>query len=817
MKILIIGGVAGGMSAAARLRRLSETTQITVVERGGYISYANCGLPYYIGGTIKERDNLFVHTPESFTKRFNIKILINSEAISIDKKNKEVHIKNLVDGKTYIEKYDKLILSPGAEPIKPNIPGFNNKKIFTLRNVENTDEIYKFILENNPKKAVIIGGGYIGLEMAENLKNRNIFVSIIEALPQVMSMLDFDMASIVHQHLKQKNIELFLSDAVEKVEEEANKLKIVLKSGRVVLADFAIASIGVKPEITLAKKAELKTGEKGILVNEYLQTSDENIYAIGDAIEVVNPILNIPTYIPLAGPANKQGRIVANNIIEGNKYKYSGTIGTGILKIFDITVASTGLNSKQLEKNKINFEQVIVHANDHAGYYPGAVRNSLKLLFCPKSGKIYGFQGVGFNGIDKRADVVSILIQKNGTIYDLCNFEHCYAPPFSSAKDTLNMLGFIAENIITGKVKQIKYSDINFDDNNLFILDVREREETHLGVIKNSINIPLNELRSRISEIPKNKKIIIYCAVGLRGYLAARILMQNGFENVFNLSGGYTTYSYINQIQENIIGFDESLFAGIKQSEINKNTDRLAKIVNVDACGLQCPGPILKLKKEIDNLENGDRIIITASDPGFYNDIMSWSRSTGNKLLSIESEKGIIKAEIEKSKIEMQKSSLPSSKDKTIIVFSGDLDKVIAAFIIANGALSMGRKVSMFFTFWGLNALKKEKKPANIKKNFIEKMFDFMLPRGSKKLALSKMNFSGFGPVLIRKIMKDHNIASVEELIKTALSNGAKLIACQMTMDLMGIKKEELIEGVEIGGVATFLEAAENSDATLFI
>jgi NADPH-dependent 2,4-dienoyl-CoA reductase/sulfur reductase-like enzyme/rhodanese-related sulfurtransferase len=547
MKVLIIGGVAGGMSAAARLRRLSENAEIVVVERGGYVSYANCGLPYYIGGKIKERNLLFVQTKNSFEKRFNIKIHINCEAVEINRKTKEVKIKNLNTNELFIEKYDKLILSTGAEPVTPAIKGIENKKIFKLRSVEDTDSIYQFIQNNNPEKAVVIGGGYIGLEMVENLKHRNITVSIIEALPQVMNTLDFEMAAIIQKHLKQEGIEIHLNDGVNSIEQENNKLKIILKSNKEIITDFAILSIGVKPDIKLAKDCGLTIGEKGIKVNEYMQTSDADIYAIGDAVEVINPLTAKTMYIPLAGPANKQGRIVANNIINGNKEKYSGTIGTAVLKIFDLTVGMTGLNEKYLSANNIKYEVVNIHTNDHAGYYPESSVISLKLLFCPDSGKIYGAQAIGKNGVDKRIDVISAFIQKNGTIYDLKNFEHSYAPPYSSAKDPINMLGFIAENIINKHVKQITYKDLNnLNDNEIFILDVRNKEERLYGFIENSVNIPLNDLRTRISDIPKNKKIIVYCAVGLRAYIAARILMQNGFENVYNLSGGYTTYSIVN-------------------------------------------------------------------------------------------------------------------------------------------------------------------------------------------------------------------------------------------------------------------------------
>lgn len=819
MKILIIGGVAGGMSAAARMRRLTEKEEITVIERGGFISFANCGLPYYIGGEITERANLLVQTPESFKGRFNVNIKINTEAVAIDRKKKEVKIKDLKTGSEYIEKYDKLLLSPGAEPVKPPIPGIDNKKIFTLRNMEDTDRIYNYIRDNQPKKAVVVGGGYIGLETAENLKHRGIFVTVVEALPQVMNLLDFELAAMVHQHLQQKGVELYLGDGVKSFSDENGKVKVSLASGKEINADFVLFSIGVKPETALADSCGLEKGTRGIKVNDYMQTSDPDIYAVGDAVEVINPLTGKPVFIPLAGPANKQGRFAADNIIEGNKVKYKGTIGTGGLKIFDITAAATGLNEKQLSSEKIQYDTVLIHPNNHAGYYPGATQMSLKLAFSPENGRILGVQAVGYEGVEKRIDAAAALIQKNGTVDDLVNFEHCYAPPFSSAKDPLNMAGFIAENMMAGLVKQITVNEAVDKGYAYVFVDVREKEEVELGMIQGAVHMPLNSVRNRASELPKDKKIAVYCGVGLRGYVAARVLENMGFKEVYNLSGGYKTYSAVTgrQSNENIYDEKRQMGAGITDDK-RVSSSEAAKVVRVDACGLQCPGPVMKLKTEFDNLRAGDRIEIKATDAGFYSDVGSWARSTGNSILSLESQKGVITAVIEKSGVLQAKvQARAGGNDKTIVVFSGDLDKIIASFIIANGALSMGRKVTMFFTFWGLNALKKPKEPKGLKKNLIEKAFGFMLPRGTKKMTLSKMNMGGAGTMMIRGIMKKHNISQVEELIESAKTSGINLTACKMTMDLMGIQKEELIDGVSIGGVATFLESSENSDATLFI
>ncbi|HDQ26872.1 MAG TPA: pyridine nucleotide-disulfide oxidoreductase [bacterium] len=820
MKIIIIGGVAGGMSAAARLRRLSETAEITVYERGGYVSFANCGLPYYIGGEITERENLLVQTPESFSARFNVSVKINTEAISIDRKKKEIKARQAGTNEEFVQKYDKLILSPGAAPLKPPIPGIDNGRIFTLRNMEDTDRIHAFIRDNAPKKAVVVGGGYIGLEMAENLKRRGIFVTVVEALPQVMGILDFELAAQIHGHLKQKGVELYLGDPIKSFADDAGMVKAVLSSGKEISADFVMLSIGVKPEIKLAVEAGIDRGKYGISVNEYLQTSDADIYAIGDAVETVNPVSGAKGFIPLAGPANKHGRIAADNITEGNKVKYRGTISAGVLKIFDMTAAAAGLNSRQLDILKIPHESVIIHPNNHAGYYPGASQLSIKMVFAPDTGRILGMQAVGFEGVEKRIDAVSAFIQKGGTVYDLAEFEHCYAPPFSSAKDPLNMAGFTAENIIKGRVKQISCDELAKNEKDYFILDVRENDETGLGMIPGAVHIPLNDLRRRIKEVPKNKKSAVYCRLGIRGYIAARILMNNGYNEVYNISGGYITYAAITGRQTNENLFDEKYEMGTQKRAVSGDKkEGAAKIVAVNACGLQCPGPVMKLKTEMEKLSPGDRLEIKASDAGFYNDVGSWARTTGNSVLSLESEKGVITAVVEKgSGIRASGSAAaPQEKDKTMVVFSGDMDKIIASFIIANGALSMGKRVTMFFTFWGLNALKKQKTPGGLKKNLIEKAFGFMLPRGSRKLKLSNMNMAGMGPVMIRAIMKKHNISSPEELIESAVKNGAKIVACQMTMDLMGIKKEELIDGVQIGGVASFLEASDESNATLFI
>lgn len=545
MKILIVGGVAGGASVAARLRRMDEQAEIILFERGEYISYANCGLPYYIGGTIADRDNLFVQTVDGFSKRFKIDIRVLQEVICINRENKSITIQNLITNKEYTESYDKLILSTGSEPVKPPIKGIDSRKIFTLRNVPDTDKIKNFLITHKPQKAVVIGGGFIGLEMVENLHNAGLEVQLVEKADQVMAPIDFSMAAIVHQQLRQKGVELYLKEGVTSFLEEENGVRIVLESGRELISDMVIFSIGVRPDIKIVKDAGLELGTTGgIKVNSYMQTSDNNIYALGDAVEVLNPVITKQMLIPLAGPANKQARIVADNILEDNKYIYPGTIGTSITKVFDLTVAATGLSSKVLNRECIEHISSFTHGSSHAGYYPGASQLSVKVNFSPLNGKLLGAQVVGKEGADKRIELFSEVIKKGGTIYDLMDIEHAYAPPYSSAKDPVNMAGFVADNILKGKMKVAQWRDIGkINLAKTTLLDVRTSEECSEGYIKGAMNIPLDELRSRIKEIPKEKDVLIYCAVGLRGYIASRILAQYGFSNVLNLSGGYTTYA----------------------------------------------------------------------------------------------------------------------------------------------------------------------------------------------------------------------------------------------------------------------------------
>ena len=819
MKIIIIGGVAGGATTAARIRRVDETAEIVLLEKGKYISYANCGLPYYIGGVIEEREKLFVQTPEAFSTRFRVDVRTENEVIFIDRKRKTVTVRQSSED-TYEESYDKLVISTGASPVRPPLPGIDLSGIFTLRNVADTDRIKEYINNHAPRRAVVVGAGFIGLEMAENLHAQGAQVSIVEMGNQVMAPIDFSMASLVHQHLMDKGVNLFLEQAVASFERDGKGLKVTFKNGQSISADIVILSIGVRPETNLARAAELTIGPAGgIAVNDYLQTSDESIYAIGDVIEFRHPITGKPWLNYLAGPANRQGRIVADNVL-GAKIPYEGSIGTSIAKVFDMTVASTGLPGKRLRQEEIDYMSSTIHPSSHAGYYPDAMPMSIKITFDKKTGRLYGAQIVGYDGVDKRIDELALVIKHEGTVYDLMKVEQAYAPPFSSAKDPVALAGYVAEDIITGKTNPVYWRELrDIEMENKFLLDVRTPDEFSLGSLPGAVNIPLDELRDRIAELPKDKMIYTFCAVGLRGYLAYRILTQHGFDKVRNLSGGLKTYRAATApiiIREDVATVPDAVDTASASVTANAPVSP-AKTVRVDACGLQCPGPILKMKKTMDTLTPGERVEILSTDPGFPRDASAWCSSTGNQLVSKETSGGKSVVVIEKG--EPKACNIVTScegKGKTFIMFSDDLDKALATFVLANGAAATGQKVTIFFTFWGLNVIKKLHKPKT-EKDIFGKMFGMMLPSSSKKLKLSKMSMGGIGGKMMRYIMNKKGIDSLESLRRQALENGVEFIACQMSMDVMGVKQEELLDEVTIGGVATYMERADHANVNLFI
>lgn len=815
-KIVIIGGVAGGASAAARARRRSETAEIILIERGPYVSFANCGLPYHIGGEIAERDRLLVTTPEQLRKRFRIDVRTRNEVTAIDSDNKEVEIKNLESGETYRESYDALILSPGAEPIRPPIPGIDNPNVLSLRNMEDMDRIIKAL--DGKRHATVIGGGYIGLEMAEALRRLNIATTLIELAPQVMGPADPEMVSILHQELTLNGVDLRLGTSVTGFSEAANGVKLTLSSGETLETGLAVLAIGVKPETGLAKAAGLETGARGgIKVDDRMQTSDPFIYAVGDAIEVTDFITRQPALIPLAGPANRQGRIAADNIF-GRAAHYRDTQGTAICKVFHLAIGMTGLSEKAAKRVGIAYEKVYVHPASHASYYPGAAPLSIKMLFDPQSGKVLGAQAVGADGVDKRIDVFAVAIRAGLTVFDLEELELSYAPPFGSAKDPVNFAGFVAANALRGDVKLCHVEEMINPPANCKLLDVRTPDEVIAGTIPGAKNIPVDELRDRLGELSKEKEYLVFCKVGLRGYLACRLLAQNGFA-CRNLTGGYTTYQRVTGMAATEMpehhqpenDSDDHDF----QTQEKEQTVKLVKTIN--ACGQQCPGPILQLKHAIDEVNVGEAVCVTATDPGFVADAPAWCNTTGHELASLEpAEKGAYRATVIKRSVVTGGVPMSGKRAMTNVVFCNDFDKAMAAFIIANGAVAAGYEVTLFFTFWGINILRKSG-PVVAKKNLIEKMFGIMMPKGANKLTLSKMNMAGMGLAMIKGIMKHKNVMTLPELIAQAKFSGVKLVVCTMSMDLMGIKKEELIDGVEEGGVAMYVDHLSRSGANLFI
>ena len=833
MKAIIIGGVAGGATAAARLRRNSEAAQIILVERGPFISFANCGLPYHISGAIAERQQLLVTSAEAFHDRYRVDVRVRTEAIAIDRAQQTVRLRNLETGEEYDESYDRLLLSPGAEPVRPRLPGIDSPRIFGLRNIPDLDRIMAHLEKNQPRRAVVIGGGFIGVEVAENLHDRGLFVTLVEGAEQILAPLDPEMAAIVHAHMREKHLELYLSAKVERFEDKPDHTVVYLQNGKRLQADIVVLAIGVRPETTLARAAGLELGTTGgIRVNDFLQTTDPTIYAIGDAAEVTQTISGKPALIPLAGPANRQGRIAADNMLWGERTAYKGTLGTAILKAFDLAAASTGLNEKQLRAAGIEHACIITHGGSHASYYPGALQISLKLIYSP-DGKILGAQAVGADGADKRIDVIATAIHAGLLVTDLADLELAYAPPFSSAKDPVNIAGYVAGNVLRGDQRVLSWHELQaIEPGSVQLIDVRTAEEYELGSIPGARHIDLNTLREHLDEIDRDKPVLLFCQIGLRGYLAWRILNQAGFKDVANLSGGYKTWAWAVEKQSNPDIFD---YEDIKRREPNVPGALPASCAqavsvagqrhHIDASGLQCPGPILKTFKAMAALTVGDELEIVSTDAAFARDIRAWSHKTGHDLLDVKSEKGLITALLRKG-AEAQPADAATSgrvaarsnhEQTTLVVFSADLDKVMASLIIANGAMAMGKPVSLFFTFWGLNVLRRADAPP-LNKPFMDKMFGLMMPAGVSRLnSISKMNFAGLGAWLIRKVMRDKRVEEAAQLLRNLQEGGAQLIACQMSMDVMGIRHEEMIDGVEIGGVAAFLDEAHQSAVTLFI
>ena len=797
MRVIIVGGGAAGASCAARLRRLNEDAEIIIIEKTNEVSIANCGLPYYVSGVINEREKILVSTPEKFKSWFNIDVLLNTEVINIMPDEKKVFLSNGEE-----MNYDKLVLAQGASPIVPPFEGMDKDKTFIVRNLNDADKIKNYIQQNNSKKAVVVGGGFIGIEMAENLTEMGLDTTLVELGNQILAPVDEEIASVAQNEMRDNGVNLILSDGVKSFDDN----NIILNSGKVIEFDIVIMAIGVRPETALAKVAGLEVN-RGILVDEYMQTSNADIYAAGDSVEVKDFVTGDNALIPLAGPANRQGRIIADNICGVNEKlsTYKNSQGTSVLKVFGLTVASVGNNEKQLKQKEIPYWKTFVYGHSHAGYYPDSTQTLYKLLFSP-DGKILGAQAVGQEGIEKRIDVISSVMRNSGTIQELIDSELCYAPPYNSAKDSgVNVLGMSADNILKGLVKPAYFEDLEGS----YLIDVRANIAYKTKTIEGAINIPISEIRSRLNEIPTDKKVVLFCNTGYTSYNASRILIQKGFNNVYSLMGGITLYKEIIKNKEGKVASKTPVAVGGGYSQNSE-------VIKIDACGLQCPGPIMKVSNALNNANNGDIFEVTSTDRGFKSDIGAWCESTGNTLLDLKQDKTKIIATISKgSEVNMENKVINNGNGQTIVVFSNDLDKALASFIIANGAKASGKDVTMFFTFWGLNILRKSN--VSVKKGFIDKMFGFMMPKGAEKLTLSKMNMGGMGSAMMKWVMKNKNISTLSELIQQAQDSGVKFIACNMSMDVMGIKEEELIDGVEIGGVAKYISESNNANSNLFI
>lgn len=812
-KVVIVGGVAGGMSSAARIRRLDESIEVVVFEKGNDVSFANCGMPYYIGGVIQDRENMLVQTPKALGDRYDIDVHVRHRVIGIDRGKKVVVVKNLDTGETFEEAYDNVILSPGAAPFRPPIPGADSEHVFVLNDLSDMDRIFNAV--SDARSAVVVGGGFIGLEMAENLRHCGLDVSIVEMLDQVMPPMDKEMTKPLLQELRLNGVDVHLEDTVESIDDK----RVVLKSGKTLNADVVCLSVGVRPTSNLAKDAGLELGPRGhIHVDEHMRTSDPDIYAVGDAVEIKDWNTGDFTAVPLAGPANRQGRIAADNIC-GREATYRGTQGTSIVQVFNQAAAMTGLSEKRLKDLGKDYRRLYLHPTQHPKYYPNAQMLGFKLLFSP-DGDIFGAQVVGADGAKTLIDTVAVAMRGNQKVWDLEHLELAYSPQWGGAKDPINMLGFAATNLLQGDVETIEADDIPED---IYLIDVREPDETEAGMVTGAKVIPLSQLRKRIDELPRDKTIGAYCAVGLRGYLAYRFLKQNGFD-VKNLNGGYRTWTWF-QKDVALPKASSSAPADANASSVssaqgaNASAPISGETIKLDVCGMQCPGPIGKVKEAVSDMKPGQVLEVISSDPGFASDIPAWCDATGNTLLEVKPDSGNYVAKIQAKAQGAPAATAPGAAmgdNATLIQFSGDLDKALATFIIANGAAAMGKKPTIFFTFWGLNVLRREN-AAPVKKNFIERMLAFMMPKGPNRLKLSKMHMAGMGTAMIKNVMKSKNVMSLPELIQAAQDAGVRLVACAMSMDLMGIKEEELIDGVEIAGVGNYLGAASQGNVNLFI
>ena len=810
MKTLIIGGVAAGAGAAARLRRLDESMEIIVLERGEYISYANCGLPYHLGGVIPERDSLLVMPEPKFKSWFQVDIRTRQEAVAIDRPRKTVRIRR-TDGSEYTESYDKLLLATGSRPAAPELPGGDDPRIHSLWTIPDMDALGA-LAAKGARKALVIGGGFIGLEAAENLHHRGLEVTVIQHSGHVLPSVDREMAWPLGAELAALGIEVKLNAELVGFRRTEETLFALLKDGNELPADLVVMSIGVRPNSELAGAAGLELGPRGhIIVNEHLQTSDPDIYAAGDAVAVIDCVSGQSTAIPLAGPANKQGRIAADHIV-GRPAVYRGSWGASVIKVGNLTAGAIGLTETRLRQMGLTYHRIYTHPASNASYYPGSTQLHMKLLFAT-DGRILGAQAVGSKGVDKRIDVIGTAMQSGRTAPELAELELAYAPPFNSAKDPVNFLGMIARNMLD-RLSEPAYADAIPPE--ALIVDVREEAEHQTGAIPGAVSIPLGQLRRRLTELDKSRELIVSCQVGLRGYLAERILKQNGF-HVRNLSGGYLTWKYLHSEIPAPAPRRPASSAPSPVTATAPAAPAPSAAAVLDVRALACPGPVVRLKNEMDQLPSGATLRLLAA-ASFAPDLESWIRTGGHELVSLAQTPDHLEALLRKGGAVVNASAAPPSggHQAAIVLFSNDLDKAMAALIIACGMAASGTRVGIFFTFWGLSVLRRDPAPP-VAKTGLSRLFGWMLPKGASRLALSKMHMAGLGTAMLKDLMQRQNVTSLPELLEQARALGVRFVACEMAMNLMGITREELIEVDEVAGVASFVAMAKESNNTLFI
>lgn len=799
----------------------------------------------------------------------NIEVRIGHEVLRIDRAAQTLTVRNVDTGAEYTETYDSLALCPGAEPVNIPLPGVDLPQVHVLRRIGDMDRIKALVdarlaegeavlagtggagvayagrtPNREPMRAVVIGAGYIGLEMAENLHHRGVHVTVVEASDQILPPVDQEIAMPVMNHLRTRSIELHLSSAAAAIAPKSDgRVAVELKTHVTLEADLVIMSVGVRPATALAVDAGLELGPHGgIKVDEHMATSDPHIWAAGDVVETKHPVLPGTYLNPLAGPANRQGRVAADNMC-GRDSVYPPTQGTSIVKVFDMVAGGTGATERQLIRAGIDYRAVHVHPSGHAGYYPGTAMMHIKVLFAPDTGRLLGAQVSGFDGVDKRLDTLAMAVRQSMTVFDLEHVELAYAPPFGSAKDPVNMVGFVGSNTIRGDITLWYAQEFPEIADGARLVDVRTPEEFEIWHLPGAINVPIAEFREVSRDWDLTTRVLLYCAVGFRSYLAHRVLVQRGFTDVRTLSGGSTTFrawhgieneGAVPQIVQETYTVEDARVVAAREAAEGAE----AKFIDLDCTGLACPGPIMKLSKTMTGLDAGDEVTVTVSDPGFAQDGPAWAASNGHSVLDL-SPKGpgyvmrvragagrgagggaaggsAAVGRMSAGGAAVSPAVGDTREGMSFVVFSGDLDKVLAAFIIANGALAMGKPVRMFFTFWGLNALRRSNPPSRDKKA-LDKMFSAMMPSGPDALKLSQMNMGGAGTAMIKKVMRDHDVQSVPELISAAIDAGAELTACTMTMDLLGIAREDLIDGVKLGGVASFIAASDASASTLFI